>query len=142
MLRNHKRTPNSSLTSKSEGTSDYLAFCDAPIRLVCQLLYDLSKINRQAKSVMGPLTEATEFPIHPSLQQGIQAACRSWRLTGRIQPGWSRFLRLGWRGRAGLELLPTHAGFVGPQDRFGLGGVLGIFQGQGKQAAHGITATQ
>jgi hypothetical protein len=51
-------------------------------------------------------------------------------------------VRLSRRGRAGFELLPTHAGFVGPQDRFGLGGVLGIFQGQGEQPTQGVAAIQ
>jgi hypothetical protein len=50
----------------------------------------------QAKSVMGRLTETTEFPIHPSLQHRIQAADRSWRLSGRIHSGRSRLVRLSW----------------------------------------------
>jgi hypothetical protein len=47
---------------------------DMAIKIVCQLLRDLSKRTWQAKSVMGPLTETTEFPIHPLLQHRIQAA--------------------------------------------------------------------
>ena len=43
-------------------------------------------------------------------------------------------------GPHAVALLPTHAGFVGPQDRFSLGDVLGVFEGQGEQAAPGVTA--
>jgi len=49
-------------------------------------------------------------------------------------------VRLIWRGRSGFEILPADPRFVGPQDRFGLDGVLGIFQGQGEQAAQGVAA--
>jgi hypothetical protein len=49
-------------------------------------------------------------------------------------------LRLSWRGRAGFEPLPTHTRFMSPLNCFGLGGILGIFQGQGEQAAQGVTA--
>ncbi len=79
----------------SEITKHAIKFIDFLEQRIFRLLgIYICRRTRQPKIVMGPLTEATEFPIHPSLQQRIQAADRSWRLSGRLQSGRSGRLRL------------------------------------------------